>query len=350
MMRFGGVVLLLLASALAFGATAVSGQGDAQDTLAGVEHWLYLIDVDLDDDTVAQIAASEYDMVVLDFITSEAYNTDFPLADVIDQLHAGPQPRLVLAYIDVGQAEDYRTYWQPGWGVGAPDWIVGADPDGWEGNYPVAYWYDEWRAIWLDDGGYLAQIVEAGFDGVYLDWVEAYSDENVLAFAEQDGVDPVEEMIWWVEDIATAARALDPDFLVIAQNAAELVEYDDYVDTINALAQEQVWFDGGADNEPPGDCPLPRTDADIDSDAYVAALSPECRRVYEDYPDSTLHVSSEEYLFYLRLAQQKGVLVFTVDYALEPANAAWVYQTSRELGFVPFVGSRALDHFVAPNP
>ena len=26
-------------------------------------------------------------------------------------------PKLVIAYIDIGEAEDYRTYWQPGWGV-----------------------------------------------------------------------------------------------------------------------------------------------------------------------------------------------------------------------------------------
>ena len=39
-----------------------------------------------------------------------------------------------------------------------------------------------------------------------------------------------------------------------------------------------------------------------------------------------------------------------VDYALEPDNAAWVYEMSRGLGFVPFVGSRALDRYVEPVP
>ncbi|RMG84542.1 MAG: hypothetical protein D6712_11090, partial [Chloroflexi bacterium] len=234
-------------------------QTNALPALEDVTNWLYLIDVNLDAETIAQIVASDYDMVVLDFIPSEANNTDYPMAEVITQLHNAPRPKLVIAYIDTGQAEDYRTYWQDGWGIGNPEWIVSADPDGWEGNYPVAYWYDEWRAIWLDDGGYLQTIVELGFDGVYLDWVEAYSDTAVVEFAESDGVNPVEEMIWWVQDIADYTRALRPDFIVIAQNAAELAEYDEYIEVIDAIAQEQVWFDGGADNDPPGDCPLPRT-------------------------------------------------------------------------------------------
>lgn len=318
--------------------------------LSGVTRWLYLIDVDLEPETVERIAASTYDMVVLDFITSEANNTDYPLAEVISKLHGAPHPKLVIAYIDIGQAEEYRTYWQPGWQVGDPAWIVGADPDGWAGNYPVAYWYDDWRDIWLGEGGYVSSIVAAGFDGVYLDWVEAYSDENVALVAAQEGVDPRQEMIWWVADIAGFARAQRPGFIIIAQNAAELAADDDYLAVIDAIAQEQVWFDGGADNDPPGDCPLPRTEADVDSAAYRQSLSPACRGQYQRFPDSSLHVSSEEYLRDLARARAKGEVIFTVDYALDPENVAWVYETSRALGFVPFAGSRALDRYVEPVP
>ena len=314
--------------------------------LVDVSHWLYLIDVNLEPETVNQIAASEYDMVVLDFIPSEEDNTGYPMAEVVAQLHRAAHPKLVIAYIDIGQAEDYRTYWQQDWGIGHPTWIAGDDPDGWEGNFPVAYWDDEWRSIWLSDNGYLQAILEAGFDGVYLDWVEAYSDENIIAAAKRDDVDPRQEMVWWVGDISDFTQTQQPDFVIIAQNAAELAEDDEYLAIIDAIAQEQVWFDGGADNNPPGDCPLPRTEADIDTEAYRAGLSPACLNVYREYPDSTLHVSSEEYLRYLTLARDKGEPIFTVDYALQPDNVAWVYQTSRSLGFVPFVGNRALDRFV----
>ncbi|MBW8012920.1 MAG: hypothetical protein FVQ83_17015 [Chloroflexi bacterium] len=319
-------------------------------SLGEIEQWLYLIDVNLDQGTVNEIAASSYDMLVIDFIISESENRDYPLAEVIAQWHSAAHPKLVLAYIDIGEAESYRTYWQPDWQVGDPEWIAGDDPDGWEENYPVAFWWDEWREIWLGEAGYLQGILDVGFDGVYLDWVEAYSDENVIELAEQDGVDPVQEMIWWVGDIAEFLREQKSNSIVISQNAAELAEYPDFVELIDAIAQEQVWFDGGADNDPPGDCPLPSTDAQIDTVEYSQSLSPGCLQTYEDYPESTLHVSSEEYINSLQDAQAAGITIFTVDYALEPDNIAWVYATSRALGFIPFVSNRALDQYVAPVP
>ena len=318
--------------------------------LDDVRYWLYLIDVNLEQEVVDQIASSGHEMVVVDFIPSEENNNDFPMAEVVDRFHGAATPKLVLAYIDIGEAEDYRSYWEPGWGPGDPEWIAGVDPDGWEGNFPVAYWYDEWQAIWLAEGGLLQEIVEAGFDGVYLDWVEAYSEDSVLEIAERDGVDARQEMVWWVTDIADHGRSLQAGFLVIAQNAAELVSIDEYAVVIDGLAQEQVWFDGGADNDPPGDCPLPRTEQDIDTEAYGASLSDACRRQYEEFPESTLHVSSEEYLDQLEVVQERGISVFTVDYALNSENVAWVYRTSRSLGFVPTVTSRGLDRFVAVFP
>ena len=44
------------------------------------------------------------------------------------------------------------------------------------------------------------------------------------------------------------------------------------------------------------------------------------------------------------------LVFFTVDYPLEPENVAWAYETSRKLGFVPFVGNRVLDRYVEPMP
>jgi len=202
----------------------------------------------------------------------------------------------------------------------------------------------------LREPGYLQGILDAGFDGVYLDWIEAYSDENVITIARRDGVDPLQEMIYWIKDIADFTRAQNPNFIVIAQNAAELAVYDDYLAIIDAISQEQIWFDGGADNDPPGDCPLPRTEADIDTKEYYNSLSEPCRTYYDTHPDGTLHTSSEEYLYYLTIAKSKGKIIFTVDYALNPENVAWVYETSRSFGFIPFVSNRALDQYVEPFP
>lgn len=333
------------------GAVTSSPREDAArraERLEAVDTWFYYLSFDPEKETFARLAASSYDMVVLEPVFTESQNTDFDIAAVVQNLHGAAEPKLVIAYIDIGQAEEWRTYWQDGWRVGDPDWIVGEDPDGWEGNYPVAFWRDEWKSIWLADDGYLQRIIDAGFDGVYLDWVEAYDDENVVREAGGDGVYAAAEMMRWVGEIAAYGREHDPQFIVIAQNAAQLAGDDEYAGFIDAIAQEQVWFDGGADNVPAGDCPLPRTEADIESAAYVAGLSAACRRLHDEFPTSTLHVSSESYIEELGVAQEQGLKVFTVDYAVDPVNVAWVYSTARGLGFVPFVGGRGLSDWVEP--
>jgi endo-alpha-1,4-polygalactosaminidase (GH114 family) len=87
----------------------------------------------------------------------------------------------------------------------------------------------------------------------------------------------------------------------------------------------------------------------VDSNAYKDSLSPACREQLENYPSSTLHMSTEQYLRQLAVAQARGKMVFTVDYAVQPDNIARVVRTSRASGFVPFVGSRALDRYVPPQ-
>jgi endo-alpha-1,4-polygalactosaminidase (GH114 family) len=48
--------------------------------LSAVAHWLYLLDVNLSVETVGQIATSDYDLVVLDYVPSERDNTADPMA------------------------------------------------------------------------------------------------------------------------------------------------------------------------------------------------------------------------------------------------------------------------------
>ncbi|NOR62686.1 MAG: hypothetical protein GQ535_09370 [Rhodobacteraceae bacterium] len=311
-----------------------------------MQSWYYHLGFSLEGRRLRQISDSGYQMVVIEPIYTEAENTDYPIEATLARLHQ--KPRIVLAYIDIGQAEEWRTYWQPNWRIGAPAWIVANDPDGWEGNYPVAYWHPEWKQIWLGQNGLIADLARRGFDGVYLDWVEAYSDESVISAARRDGKNPRREMIRFVAQIGQAGRAVSPGFIVVAQNAAELVADRGYARSIDGLAQEQVWFDGAASNRPAGDCPLPATEADIETSAYENSLSRACRRMYNDFPDSTLHVSSEGYIEDLTLARQRGLKVFTVDYTVKRQNIITAITNARQLGFVPFTSERALDVFHPP--
>ena len=312
-----------------------------------VNNWFYFLGFEPTELELDQMVNSLYDMIVLEPIFTDASNIEYEMSAHIDQLHNTSHPKLTIAYIDIGQAEDWRTYWQAGWGIGNPSWIVANDPDGWEGNYPVAYWHPEWQDIWLNpQNGYLKQLIDTGFDGIYLDWIEAYSDENVITAALNDSVDPQAEMVLFIQKMRTLSQSLSPGFTIIGQNAIELVEDNSYVAVIDAVAQEQTWFDGAASNMPPGDCPLPETDDDIDTTEYYNSLSPLCQQMYDDFPDSTLHVSTESYLYYLDMASDNNIPVFTVDYAVQQNNINAVYMDSRDLGYIPFVGERALANFI----
>ena len=343
-------LLILLCLLQSFG---LALQADTRDLrrqkLANVSSWFYHIGFTLEGEMLQQMANSPYDLLVIEPIFTEVQNRQYPIKQTIARLKAKQPARLVLAYIDIGEAEEWRSYWQAGWKIGSPEWIVADDPDGWEGNYPVAYWQDDWQEIWTGADGQIAQLVEAGFDGVYLDWIEAYSDENVIHAAQRQGVDPRAEMIDFVGKIAAAGRETYPEFIVIGQNAAELADSYRYSQILDGLAQEQVWYDGGSDNVPKGDCPLPATDADIESAAYLDSLTAICRQQHDEYDDSTLHVSSAQYIHDLQVAQAQGLRVFTVDYAVQAQNIARVRRLAVGYGFLPFVGERALERFWLPD-
>ena len=82
--------------------------------------------------------------------------------------------RLVISYMSIGEAEDYRYYWQADWEQDKPSWLDEENPE-WEGNYKVKYWDEKWQdIIYGNDDSYLKKILDAGFGGVYLDIIEAF--------------------------------------------------------------------------------------------------------------------------------------------------------------------------------
>ena len=44
-------------------------------------------------------------------------------------------------------------------------------------NYKIEYWNEEWQSIiYGNENSYLKKILDSGFDGVYLDIVDAYEN------------------------------------------------------------------------------------------------------------------------------------------------------------------------------
>ena len=58
----------------------------------------------------------------------------------------------------------------------AISWLSRENPS-WPGNYKVCYWCSEWQELICGAGAsYLNRILNAGFDGVYLDIVDAFEE------------------------------------------------------------------------------------------------------------------------------------------------------------------------------
>lgn len=118
------------------------------------------------------VAATNYDAVIIDLFLNDVAFT----ADEINQLRnkANGGKRLVICYMSIGEAEDYRYYWQSSWDSNKPTWIAAENPD-WPGNFKVQYWNDDWQGlIYKNSDSYLSKITSVGFDGVYLDIIDAF--------------------------------------------------------------------------------------------------------------------------------------------------------------------------------
>ena len=197
-----------------------------------------------------RLAACGRDWIVLD--TAFGGDTSWVRAD-LDAIRSGHTGRKVVAYISIGEAEDYRPYWRKEWGskgkltASAPAWLGAENPE-WKGNYRVKYWNAGWQKLIL---AAIDVAMAQGFDGVYLDIVDGFQT------FEQDGKDFIDDrvnpetkqsyrrdMVDWVKAIAASARAKNPAALVIPQNGSQLVAHPDFLEVISAIGIEALFTDG----------------------------------------------------------------------------------------------------------
>jgi cysteinyl-tRNA synthetase len=145
------------------------------ETLADANNFLYLIDPsDFSDKTnfISAVAETNYDVIIMDMFFDDVAFT----ADEIEQLKIKQNggKRLVVSYMSIGEAEDYRYYWNTDWSSNPPKWMEAENPD-WPGNFKVKYWNPEWKAIVFgNSNAYLDKLIAAGFDGVYLDIIDGF--------------------------------------------------------------------------------------------------------------------------------------------------------------------------------
>lgn len=229
--------------------------------------------------------------------------------------------RIVLAHLSIGEAENHRYYWSRTWSLVAPSWLGDADNQR-SGNFAVRYWQPGWQSIVVNDrrsvldslsqtaawGGpsYLDRILEAGFDGVYLGRVGAYSDWQ----KERPTADA--EMVMLVRRISAYAKARKPGFLIVPQNGEGLLVSKSYRAAIDGIAKEDLIYGMGGDG---------RRNREADIVKTLALLSS---------------------------AKGMGLPVFVVEYLDEGEKRREALKTATEFGFPILFAKRALDEPPVP--
>jgi cysteinyl-tRNA synthetase len=293
----GASVMMHLALAVAASPVCAA---PVRPNLSEVRSWGYQLQ-QVDPDLVAD---SPYDLMVIDYARDGSAERAFSRSEVM-AMKRKPDggSRIVLAYLSIGEAEDYRFYWNRTWQASPPSWLGEENPD-WPGNYAVHYWDPEWQSLIAGGpGAYLDSIMAAGFDGVYLDRIDAF-DVSDPAFSR---VRRMQLMVDFVSSIAAYARTVRPGFIIVGQNAEELLSYPGYASAIDGVGKEDLFF--GLDG-----------DGTLNSKGELrASLTP------------------------LQKFLASGKPVFLIEYVDTADARALAHKNAEALGVPLFIGSRELD-------
>lgn len=278
-----------------------------------------------------KIANSGYETVVMDPTRNGRDETRYTKKEITSIQESGTK---VLAYLSIGEASAFKSYWDEEWGgeeagtlvvtENAPRWLGRVPNPAWPESVKVRYWEEAWWDILEAE---LDRIQAAGFDGVYLDIVdgfeywgdeETYEQENRLENDPESRKEAAERMMDLVIRIAGHLREQREDIEVFPQNAESIIYYDQgqYLETISGIGIEDLWF---------------RQDEPIDSEERKTRLS------------------------YIKQIQNAGKPVLSVDYVLVPSpnqqeqkRINTYYQQCKKQGFSCFAASmdRELDKFI----
>ena len=145
---------------------------------SGINDFVYQLQkIDL-----TKMGKTKFDLVIIDYAKDNGQ--PFTAKEIFDLKNSRGGKKMVLAYMSIGEAESYRDfYWNEDWVEGrttgeptqkASEWL-GSENQEWSGNYKVKYWEQAWQDIIFGHStSYLDRIMKAGFDGVYLDIIDAY--------------------------------------------------------------------------------------------------------------------------------------------------------------------------------
>ncbi|MFX1312289.1 MAG: MJ1477/TM1410 family putative glycoside hydrolase [Promethearchaeota archaeon] len=252
---------------------------------------------------IETIRNSKYDLIIMDYSLDGNETGEFIFSEVNYMKSVEDREKFLISYISIGEAENYRFYWNKSWDanydgipdINAPSWLDIENPE-WEGNYKVKFWMIEWQQIIFD---YLDRIVKAGFDGIYMDIIDAYEYyQGIIPKSNWKMIDFVGNISNYVKNQA------GENFSVFVQNADELLLNSTYLTYINGIGREDLFY---FDNIPTNDSwrneGISNLNKAITNDKIVLII---------DYPQ----LSSLKYDFY-RNCINYGFLGYATDRELD---------------------------------
>lgn len=250
---------------------------------------------------VAQAAASPYPLLIMDFSRNGRWAGRYTARE-LQKLHQGG--RKLVVYLSVGEAESYRSYWQPSWRPGRPAWLANPNPE-WKENYKVRYWDPAWQAIVFQQA---EQLAELGYDGLFLDVVDGW--EHWQKKAPQARA----QMANLVKRLTRRVRKKHPHMAIFLNGGEGLLKDRELLSLITGLVKEEIFWGYRGD----GKMTPSRVTREMN-----AALSP---------------------------ALKAGKLVLCIDYPSTPQQARRASSRARHHGYLHYSGVRALDRLVPPPP
>jgi cysteinyl-tRNA synthetase, unknown class len=219
---------------------SVARTAEGTGLLQGIKTWGY----QLQKVNTKDVAASAFDMMVIDYSKDGSDEKAFSPGDIQRMKHKPDGGRRqVIAYMSIGEAEDYRYYWDPVWKQSKPGWLLEENPD-WKGNYSVCYWEAGWQSTFCGNpAAYLDKIIAAGFDGVYLDKCDVFEDlqnRNKKIAASREDMEG--DMVAFIQRLSHYAKSRKPPFVVIMQNAEVLLEHEALRQAIDGVAKESLLY------------------------------------------------------------------------------------------------------------
>lgn len=244
------------------------------------------------DPNLSVIYNSPFDLMITDY--------DSVKKDQMDKLKLKQDKsrRIMISYVSLGMAENYRDYWKKEWNKTPPSFIS-RENNLWKGNFVIkTIDSPDW---WKITTYMLDTIIDKKFDGILIGGIDSYTSDNNLESRRK--------MVDYIIKVNDYVKNKNKNFIVLVQNSEELTNDDGYTKSIDGILKEDLvytWKSNGNTG--------PKT------------------------PIVELNKSVE----YLRTFRLKNKLVFVVEYVSEDS---WKYaeQIIDKNGFIGYSAPRELN-------